>query len=335
MPSISIIVPVYQAEAFVQRCIDSVLAQTFTDWELILVDDGSRDGSGAICKAAAEEDDRIHAFRKKNGGVSSARNYALREATGQTIAFLDADDVYHPTYLETLWNLRDQEGVDTAGCAHYNWAGGDVRQAELLAPAGVYDAAGIRDIIVKPLLGERLRQPVLNGFVWRFLFDGALMRKLTFNGIYLEDELFLMAYFCRSQGLAVTETPLIDYYYNPNSITHKYVPKFLDVFAKFMANKEAVVAEFGLDELCPNWRDNSNWAGLLIAVGNEYAHGNPGTIRQRQQAVKDMCHRPEMAQAIANLRPEGLNPNKELVARMICGKHYFMLTQMYRLKNRI
>lgn len=77
MPKVSIIVPVYNVEAYLHRCIDSILAQTFTDWELLLIDDGSPDRSGEICDEYALKDKRIRVFHKKNGGVSSARNFGL------------------------------------------------------------------------------------------------------------------------------------------------------------------------------------------------------------------------------------------------------------------
>ena len=83
MPEISVIVPVYQAEKFVEKCVESVKNQTFSDWELLLVDDGCTDGSPALCDRFAAEDDRVRVFhRKKNGGVSAARNLALEEAQG-------------------------------------------------------------------------------------------------------------------------------------------------------------------------------------------------------------------------------------------------------------
>ena len=87
MPSISVIVPVYQAEAYVQDCVESVRAQTFADWELLLVDDGSKDASPALCDQLAAADGRIRVFHKPNGGVSSARNLGLREAAGAYAAF--------------------------------------------------------------------------------------------------------------------------------------------------------------------------------------------------------------------------------------------------------
>lgn len=337
MPRISVIVPVYQAEKYLPGCVESVVNQTFSDWELLLIDDGCTDASPALCDSYAAGNSRIRVWHKENGGVSSARNLGLREARGETIAFLDVDDRYTPECLETLWNLREQSGADTAACAHLNlWPDGR-QEPELVLSAGVYLQQEIQARIVVPLLGERLRQPVFNGFIWRYLYSSEVIRQagLTFEGAYLEDELFLLEYFCNARKLAVTEQPLYRYLINPSSATHKYMREFLKTFRRYMECKEAAAERYGLNELSPQWRENSNWGGLLIAIGNEYAPGNDKTLRQRQKAVEELCRQPEMKQAIERLAPQGLGRNKQLVAALVRGKHFFILTQMYRLKNRI
>ena len=337
MPSISVIVPVYQAEKFLAQCVESVTLRTFSDWELLLVDDGCTDGSPALCDRFAAADSRVRALHQpENKGVSEARNRGLDEAKGEAIAFLDADDRFEPQALETLWNLRAQNGADTAGCAHWNVTAAGVSPEPLL-PAGVYDREDIREAIVYPLLGDRLRAPVFNGFIWRYLFSASILRaaQVRFEGAYLEDELFLMEYFCSAQKLAVTEDPLYRYLLNLDSATHKYMKDFQKVFDRFMERKAAVVQRYKLEDARPLWRENSNWAGLLIAIGNEYAKGNPASIRQRQKTVETLCRRPDMAQAIERLQPEGLPKNKQMVANLVRGKHFFTLTQLYRLKNRI
>ena len=338
MPSISVIVPVYQAEKFLKGCVESVQSQTFSDWELLLVDDCSRDGSPALCDGCAAEDSRIRVYhREKNGGVSEARNLGLREAKGDYIAFLDADDRYEPACLETLWTLRESAGADSAACAHRNLGPDGVGDVELVLPPGVYDEEGIRRGIVYPLLGDRLSQPVFNGFIWRYLYSAQIIRdhQIRFEGAYLEDELFLMEYFCCARRLAVTDQPLYRYFYNPASATHKYMADFTQVFSRFLERKESLVRKYGVDGVCPGWRENTGWAGLLIAVGNEYARGNRKTAREKQRAVQELCRRPEMAEAIAAVTPAGLSPNKRMVVRLVKGGHFFLLTQMYRLKNRI
>ena len=111
-PKISVIVPVYNTEKYLHRCIDSVLAQTYQDFELLLIDDGSKDSSGAICDEYAARDSRVKVFHKENGGVSSARNAGLAIASGDWIMHLDGDDWIEPDMLERLIRKGEDTGAD-------------------------------------------------------------------------------------------------------------------------------------------------------------------------------------------------------------------------------
>ena len=102
-PAVSVIVPVYNTEKYLEECIQSVLNQSFTDFELLLIDDGSTDQSGLICDKYAKKDNRIRVFHKINGGVSSARNLGLDNAKGEWITFVDSDDCLKPDYLMNLY----------------------------------------------------------------------------------------------------------------------------------------------------------------------------------------------------------------------------------------
>ena len=111
-PKISVIVPVYNTEKYLHRCIDSVLAQTYKDFELLLIDDGSKDSSGAICDEYAARDSRVKVFHKENGGVSSARNAGLAIASGDWIMHLDGDDRIAPDIQERLIRKGEDTGAD-------------------------------------------------------------------------------------------------------------------------------------------------------------------------------------------------------------------------------
>ena len=119
MPKVSVIVPVYKAEKYINRCIDSILAQTFTDWELLLIDDGSPDRSGEICDEYAENDPRIRVFHKANGGVSSARQMGQEEAVGEYTIHADPDDWVEPTMLEELYAKAVADDADMVICDYY------------------------------------------------------------------------------------------------------------------------------------------------------------------------------------------------------------------------
>lgn len=113
---ISIIVPIFKAEKYLNKCIDSVLEQTYTNWELILVDDGSPDGSAVICRSYVESDKRIRFFQQENKGASAARNRGIDLAKGDYLAFLDSDDYWHKCYLEYLFNLLVLHHASLAQC---------------------------------------------------------------------------------------------------------------------------------------------------------------------------------------------------------------------------
>lgn len=119
MPIVSVIVPVYKAEKYLRQCIESILAQTFTDWECILVDDGSPDHSGTICDEYAARNSRIRVIHKENGGVSSARNVALGRMTGKWLTFVDSDDRLYPNALQRWVEVAEQNSLDLIQC-HFN-----------------------------------------------------------------------------------------------------------------------------------------------------------------------------------------------------------------------
>ena len=116
MPVISVIIPVYNAEKYLEKCVGSVLAQAEKDLEFILVDDGSTDGSGSLCDSLAEKDSRIKVIHKENGGVSSARNRGLAEAAGEYIAFIDSDDWIEPDMYRNMLRAARENAADVVMC---------------------------------------------------------------------------------------------------------------------------------------------------------------------------------------------------------------------------
>ena len=115
-PTVSIVVPVYKAEAYLPACLESILAQTFTDFELILVEDGSPNGCGELCDKLARTDGRIRVVHKPNGGPASAANAGLDAATGRYISYVDSDDLLEPDFLETLYKMVTESGCPLAAC---------------------------------------------------------------------------------------------------------------------------------------------------------------------------------------------------------------------------
>lgn len=133
-PLISMIVPVYQVKDYVGECVESIMAQIYTNLEILLVDDGSTDGSGEICDEYACRDSRIRVIHQENQGLSAARNVGLDQAAGEYVAFVDSDDAVLPDFIETLYDLMGRYQADIAACAYMR---GEMEEHKRLKPERV------------------------------------------------------------------------------------------------------------------------------------------------------------------------------------------------------
>lgn len=155
-PLISVIIPVYNVEAYLRECVESVVAQTYENLEIILVDDGATDGSGSLCDELAATDGRISVIHKRNGGLSDARNAGLRKSTSGLISFIDSDDFVSPIFIEALYAAMAGMGTKIAAVSGgHNFHDGDevVLEQSLSAVAPVYPRGpGARPVPGRPLL---------------------------------------------------------------------------------------------------------------------------------------------------------------------------------------
>ena len=205
MRKISVIVPVYNAEHYLSHCIDGILAQSFTDFELLLIDDGSTDGSSAICDAYAEADSRVRVFHKKNGGVSSARNLGLDEATGKFVFFADADDLIPLTALSALMACMDDTTDMAIGSFSTFGESGEEERTVTVERRMELDRNGSLDLFLPhpdDFEGEDWQR-----YLWNRLYRLSAIRRhhLRFRTdlFYKEDGLFLVQYICRCVRRAV------------------------------------------------------------------------------------------------------------------------------------
>lgn len=179
MPRLSIIVPVYNVEPYLKRCIDSILAQTYTDFEVILVDDGSKDTSGAICDAYAKQDNRIIVIHKENRGLSSARNAGLDVAKGELIGFVDSDDTIIPTMYENLVESLDGQDLDLVCGDTCTVRNGREKTKWLYENNRVFLG---REALLENLSGK------LDNSVWNKVYKKSLFDEIRFTeGIHFED----------------------------------------------------------------------------------------------------------------------------------------------------
>ncbi len=215
MPSFSIIVPVYNSEQYLERCINSILNQTFSDFELLLINDGSTDKSGIICNEFAQSDSRIKVFHKSNGGVSSARNTGLDNAKGDWIVFCDSDDWVLPEWLNTFFqNLCDADliiqgmrfdksaldDVNTPTNVAFSYRGGYSDCLDIMLCIGV----------VGYLMNKAFRASIIR--------ENDIVFDKRFN--FHEDEDFILKYMVNSNSAISVET--VGYHYVMPNFAQKY-----------------------------------------------------------------------------------------------------------------
>lgn len=218
---ISIIVPVYNTEKYLDQCIQSVLAQTYTNWELLLIDDGSTDSSGAICDKYAAEDKRIRVFHKENGGVSSARNLGLDNAKGEWISFVDADDWIEPQSLHTLFENRDSDLIIASmHFEHSGYIGNFPRLGKL-------ESQELNDLLAKNMDHFSICSPCSKYFKNRIIQEQHLRfnQRLCFG----EDSVFVKTYLLNVKNITCVKDVCYHYQDIGNNIYHKYSTSFVPI----------------------------------------------------------------------------------------------------------
>lgn len=191
MAEVSIIVPVYQVEQYLHKCIDSILSQTFKDFELILVDDGSYDKSGIICDEYAVQDNRIQVIHQKNQGVSVARNIAMQKARGEYLCFIDADDWIESTMIEKYMKEIKKNNADILrhGYTMDLWKDNSITQTK------VYKAPNFCVKLSKDEIPEQMERFWENcsNYVWNYFFKTDFIVNIKFQSIKIsEDHIFVL-----------------------------------------------------------------------------------------------------------------------------------------------
>lgn len=219
MEKISVIIPVYNAEKFLHRCLNSIINQTFTNLEIILIDDGSNDNSGQICDEYAKKDNRIIVIHKNNGGISSARNAGLDVAKGEWIAFVDSDDYIEIDMYEKLFNCAKKENVDICASFFKYLTNDNIMlfnpTKQDLSLVGKYDGNSFLELLYIDSYANGLCVSCWNKLYRKSIFDNLRFR----TKIYEDDEIAHKIY---SKDITVYLIEDGEYIYvqNNNSITN-------------------------------------------------------------------------------------------------------------------
>lgn len=241
----SILIPVYNVEKYIEECIDSCLNQTFGDFEIIIINDGSRDGSVALCEKY--KDDRIKIYHKENGGLLMARRDAIPKAVGEYLIFLDSDDKLRPDCLETVNGIieKKENGYDVVLYNLYNWnsdTGEEKVRKPVFEDGAVFGVENKKALLEKFLLTAELNNLVLKAVRREIAKADDTPYSEMGDSSYGEDKLQTFFIFDKAESIYYSSEPLYYYRNNPTSITNASVPpekaaKQISVHIELMSKK--------------------------------------------------------------------------------------------------
>lgn len=308
-------------EQFLGRCLDSVVNQTYTALDIILINDGSTDSSGDICNAYAQNDPRINVIHQVNGGVSSARNAGLDIATGDYISFVDPDDYIELNTYETLIPYLDNNSIDILRFNAY-------RKGEILNQLpfkGEYSGERFEQEIVLPMVGsEKFGGMFILGVLWIHLFRRKVIEKnhIRFNKELrrCEDRLFTITAMLHSNRMFFIDSVLYHYQVNDESLSNRYDPIrwqqeliFLDDLKKAYthAKSDSFIAE-------ANKRIKNDYTlRAVTSINNEYFTNNTNSFFKRYKNIKTIINNPNTRLSIKDIQREKSGLKGDLIIGMI------------------
>lgn len=223
---VSVIIPMYNAEKYIEKCLISVISQNYSNWEIILVNDGSTDKSASICKKYAETENRIVFIEQENKGLSEARNAGLSKAKGDYICFVGSDDWIDESYLSDMYMVVEKNHVDMVLCGLSFAYDDEIKEYDLHCKEGY---------LSKENFVHKLATNEIESFAVNKLFKAEVIRDTRFKkGVYFEDVVFLNNIIERINSIYVVNKPLYYYYLRSDSIMHtRTIKRDLDYFDAF------------------------------------------------------------------------------------------------------
>lgn len=274
---ISVIVPIYNMEKYIRKCVDSVINQTYKNCEIILVDDGSTDNCPEICEEYAQKDDRVVVIHKKNGGLSSARNAGLEVCKGEYIAFVDSDDFIEPNYLEYMYKKSKEQNADIVICG-INWI--DEKNNCIKSKEFRIENAVLKDDNVFSCFYQRYNGAIIPA--WNKLYKKNIFADVRFVQGKINEDIFVCIGALNNAKVVVTvEEKLYNYLQRNNSISNsKNGEKSFDLVDAYRSilnvrkdfkYKSKSVADLLNSEVCVyrNVKNDKNLAAKIIEVFNQ------------------------------------------------------------------
>lgn len=325
MKKISIIVPVYNCEQYLDQCIQSVLGQTFTDFELILVNDGSTDNSGNICESYKEKDERVIVLHKENGGGAGAtRNLGLSKADAEYVTFMDSDDWMQPDMLECMYSSIAENKADVVICG-YRYIFDENRDSDLnynqsLEPQLVTGAENVKDFFVKYFPDGMV------GYPWNKLYRMEIIRKYDLKFPLMrrmQDGIFNLNLFGCIESCCVIDKALYNYRASQSVIKKKLPKDFFDLLESFTNQYYEKMEEWGYDAEAAETPMTSHFLNEFVGcIENIYINEQNGARTRRESLL--MYYDKQIVQYMLN-RNWNIPRYSRIVLRLYKKKHFALL----------
>lgn len=321
---ISVVVPVYNAENNIENCIKSILKQTYQDYELILINDGSTDGSLKICQKYVQKDKRVRIISQTNRGVSETRNVGIRNAKGEYIQFIDSDDEITADMLELMVAEMQNSDVDIVICGYNEIL---TRQTNTVIPdkKGIMDIRELNDNY--PNIFERF---LLNA-VWNKLYKKNKIKNFFVQNLSMgEDLIFNLEYMKQISTISFIDKPLYQYYVYENSLTRKFREDYIDIAEKLYLESKKFCDKYNLVK--QGYRDISNIFIKFLFYGFSDLYINKKlTNREKKACLDKWIHNSNVTHAICMATLS--SPKEKLVIWMVKKRYVGLLHLLMLIKS--
>ena len=310
---VSVIVPIYNVEKYLNKCIESIINQTYKNLEIILIDDGSTDKSGKICDRFEKKDNRIKVIHQKNAGVSSARNTGIDSADGLWIAFIDSDDWVEENYIKNLIENTSKD-VDVVQCGYYRIV---EEKKEQINCAGKLEIKNADEF-----LNGCLNPQTAYGLCHMKIIRKSIINDIRFNEkiVVCEDALFNIQISRNMKYFKMIKQPLYNYRINRDSVVRRYDENYPEKYKKALK----VIGDYLRINYTNNYKVRTNYFNFvvyhLMLIAVNYCYNPEKTISDRKNTLKKVCKQDLFAKSL-----KGSNYNNISLTRKIT---------LWTLKNR-
>lgn len=338
MDLVSIIIPVYNVERYISRCLDSIVYQSYQNIEIILIDDGSTDLSGKICNDYAKKDIRIKVMHKENAGLGYARNSGLEMAKGKFVTFIDSDDYVGVDHIKSMHDLIITTNTDTCIAGHTKVYATSLITHKNVCAGKVYRRDITSEILPRMCGGDSRGTDYIEMSVCMVLLSNKIIQenRLRFESerkLISEDLVFDFAYFPYSQGVCIGD--MTDYYYcdNEDSLTTKYRKgRFENQVALYDEIMNRAV-KLDIGKLC-NPRLNSTLIAIArYSIKLEYKFSKINGIQKSRKNVKAICQNKTLLKVMDEFDDTRIKKSSRAVNLLIKNQNYILLELTMKFKN--